>query len=56
MGRREDLLYSARERLLQSFGALGEITPEAGEWFDESGTAHYAEHVPGLQACVERLR
>jgi hypothetical protein len=48
--------YAARERLLESFGALGEVTPDAEEWFDESGPAHYAEHVPGLQAWVERLR
>jgi len=48
--------YAARERLLESFGALGEVTPDAEEWFDETGPAHYAEHVPGLQAWVERLR
>jgi hypothetical protein len=48
--------YAARERLLESFGALGEVTPDAEEWFDETGPAHYAEHLPGLQAWVERLR
>ena len=48
--------YASRERLLESFGALGEVTPAAEEWFDESGPAHYAEHVPGLQAWVEQLR
>ena len=48
--------YAARQRLLESFGALGEVTPDAEEWFDESGPAHYAEHVPGLEAWVERLR
>ena len=46
--------YAARERLLESFGALGEVTPDAEEWFDETGPAHYAEHLPGLQAWVER--
>lgn len=47
--------YAARERLLESFGKLGEVTPDAAEWFDETGPAHYAEHVPGLQAWVERI-
>lgn len=47
--------YVARERLLESFGALGEVTPDAEEWFDETGATHYAEHVPGLQAWVERI-
>jgi hypothetical protein len=46
----------SRARLLRSLGALLEITPEAGEWFEETGAAHYAEHLPDLVAWVERLR
>ncbi|MEX2203743.1 MAG: maleylpyruvate isomerase N-terminal domain-containing protein [Actinomycetota bacterium] len=46
--------YAMRARMLEAFGALGEVTPDAGEWFEESGPSHYAEHLPGLQAWVER--
>jgi hypothetical protein len=48
--------HSARARLLESFGDLGEITPYADEWFEESGPSHYAEHLPDLETWVERLR
>lgn len=46
----------ARARMLARFGELSELTPEADEWFDESGPRHYAEHLPDLRAWVERLR
>jgi hypothetical protein len=46
----------SRARLLGSLGALREITPEADEWFEETGAAHYAEHLPDLVAWVGRLR
>jgi mycothiol maleylpyruvate isomerase-like protein len=48
--------HAARGRLLEAFGALGEVTPDADEWFEETGPAHYAEHLPDLQAWVERHR
>ena len=48
--------YAVRGRLLEAFGALGEVTPDANEWFEESGPAHYGEHLPDLHAWVERLR
>jgi mycothiol maleylpyruvate isomerase-like protein len=48
--------HTARGRLLEAFGALGAVTPDADEWFEETGPAHYAEHLPDLQAWVERLR
>ncbi len=38
-----------RSRMLEAFGALDEVSPEAAEWFDESGPTHYAEHLPDLE-------
>lgn len=60
-GRRQDLatvkseLSSARNRALQEWGALEEITPEAEEWFYESGTEHYEDHLDELRAWVSEL-
>lgn len=60
-GRTQDLRtveaewYSSRNRMLEEFGALAELTPEADEWFRESGPEHYAEHLGALRAFVERL-
>jgi len=45
-----------RTRMLEAFAALDVVTPEADEWFEESGPSHYEEHRPGLEAWVERLR
>lgn len=47
-------LMSSRTRMLQALGALPEITPEAQEWFEESGYLHYQEHLPELQAALRR--
>lgn len=48
--------YASRRRLLEAFGALEQITPDAEEWFEETGPAHYAEHLPDLLLWIERLR
>ena len=45
-------LCSARTRMLQEWSALPHVTPEAEEWFVESGPAHYAEHVVRLREWV----
>jgi hypothetical protein len=45
-----------RRRMLEAFGALGEVTAQAEEWFDESGPSHYAEHLPDLEAWVTSVR
>jgi hypothetical protein len=47
--------HSARNRMLQEFMALPEITPAAWEWFEESGPLHYAKHVADLRAWAESL-
>jgi hypothetical protein len=60
-GRRLDLptvkaeLYSARNQALLGFAALPELTPEAEEWFRESGPEHYDEHLDDLRAWVGKL-
>jgi hypothetical protein len=60
-GRRLDLatvtteLYAARNHALVEFAALPEVTPEADEWFRESGPEHYDEHRDDLRAWVDKL-
>src|ERR1041385_5679818 len=39
-------LSASRNRFLQEFDALPEITSVAEEWFVGSGADHYAEHLP----------
>ena len=45
-----------RAHMLEAFEALDAVSPDAEEWFDESGPLHYAEHIPVLEAWIERLR
>jgi hypothetical protein len=45
-------LMSSRTRLLQALEELPEITPEAQEWFEESGDIHYREHLRELRAAL----
>ena len=49
-------LHRARAAMLERFGALTELTADADEWFEESGPAHYAEHVPELEAWIRANR
>lgn len=49
-------LMSGRNRMLQEFGALAEITPEAQEWFEESGAIHYREHIGDLRSWLAGRR
>ena len=41
-----------RGRMLERWAALETVTPNAWEWFDESGPRHYAEHVKDLRAWI----
>jgi hypothetical protein len=50
------VLLDARRRHLEAFGALDDVTPDAQEWFDESGPLHFAKHAAELEAWAERLR
>ncbi len=47
---------ASRNRMLVEWSALPEVTPEAREWFRESGPEHYAEHLPRLREWVRSLR
>lgn len=47
--------WSARMRMLKEWDSLPEISPEAEEWFKESGPLHYQEHTPRLRAWVQEL-
>jgi hypothetical protein len=48
--------HASRARMLEAFGALVEIAPDADEWFEESGPSHYAEHMPDLERWDTRMR
>jgi hypothetical protein len=37
------------------WAALPKVTPEAEEWFRESGPEHYQEHLDDLRAWVGKL-
>jgi hypothetical protein len=43
-------LAASRTRMVVEFGTLPEITPAAGEWFEESGPLHYESHLVDLRA------
>ena len=49
-------LHAARTRMRQewcSLGEMGELTPDAIEWFEESGQIHYRDHGRELIAWLE---
>jgi hypothetical protein len=46
---------AARARMLQAWGELGELTPDAAFWIAKSGAEHYAEHLPRLREWVSEL-
>jgi Mycothiol maleylpyruvate isomerase N-terminal domain len=43
---------SARLKMRECFAALPAITPDAREWFEESGPIHYRKHVDDLEAWL----
>ena len=45
---------SARSRARANWDAIEEITPEAEEWFYESGAEHMDDHLPELRDWVEK--
>jgi hypothetical protein len=44
---------AARARMINEFGRMTEVSPEAWEWFEESGSLHYAKHASDLQAWLD---
>lgn len=47
--------HASRTMMVERFAAL-ELTPDADEWFDETGPLHYAKHLADLRDWVGRLR
>jgi hypothetical protein len=47
-------LLASRDRMRDALRRSGQITPQAQEWFRESGVIHYADHVRALTAWRER--
>jgi hypothetical protein len=47
---------AARSRMLQAWGELGEVTPEAAFWIRKAGAEHYGEYLPRLREWVAELR
>ena len=43
-------LAAARTTMVAEFGSLPVVTPEAIEWFEESGPLHYEAHLRGLRS------
>jgi Mycothiol maleylpyruvate isomerase N-terminal domain len=48
--------FSARNRMLSEMNAIQEVTPEAEDWFEESGARHYDEHLPRLREWAQELK
>jgi hypothetical protein len=44
--------FRARAAMLERFGELAELTPEADQWFDETGPLHYAKHLSDLRTWL----
>jgi Mycothiol maleylpyruvate isomerase N-terminal domain len=49
-------MHSARNRMLLEWNLPPEVTPEAEEWFLESGPQHYEEHMERLRDWVKELQ
>lgn len=48
--------FASRNRMLSEMNAIDGMTPEAEDWFEESGRRHYEEHLPRLREWVHELR
>jgi hypothetical protein len=46
-------LAASRNRALDALWRLSEVSPQAEEWFRESGELHYGEHMKDLSRFVE---
>lgn len=48
--------FATRTEMVEAFGTLPQVTPDAFEWFGETGPRHYADHLGDLKRWSERLR
>lgn len=46
---------AAHAELMRAWAQLPEITPAASYWVRKAGPEHYAEHLPRLEAWVDKL-
>jgi len=51
----DEYAAAARERMRGALAALDRITPDAVEWFEESGALHHRKHTEDLRAWAVRL-
>ena len=47
--------FASRTMLVERFSAFEPLTPDADEWFDETGPLHYLKHLDTLRAWVAQL-
>ena len=47
--------HASRTLLVERFTTCEPLTPDAEEWFEETGPLHYAKHLGDLPEWVERL-
>ena len=47
---------SSRQRMLDAFASLSELSPDAVDWFEESGALHYPKHGEDLRTFLEGAR
>jgi hypothetical protein len=46
---------AARTRMLQAWGELPELTPDAAFWIRKAGAEHYAQHLSRLREWVAQI-
>jgi hypothetical protein len=47
--------YASRTLMVERFGEIAPLTPDADEWFEETGPLHYEKHLGGLRSWLEEL-
>lgn len=47
--------HATRTLMVETFGSMPAPTPDAIEWFEETGPRHYADHLDDLRSWVGRL-
>jgi hypothetical protein len=48
--------FASRTVMVERFASFGSLTPDADEWFDETGPIHYEKHLIDLRTFVPTLR
>lgn len=48
--------FASRTVMVERFASFEPLTPDADEWFDETGPIHYEKHLADLRTFVPTLR